>query len=99
MYNEVEINGITIINDDEDFAKVDISTNTGHILKNKAIVIADREHNNDFYIIYANLTEAEKEKMFNMLDENLHGTAGTNKRLRDRILRLEDEIYVSKQAI
>ena len=97
MYNERQIkynnnNNITLIDDNEDIAKFDITTSKGHMFRDKALMIADDQHGKDCTVLVSNLTDLEKVKLFDALDASLHDNTETNAYMTDKIIYLEDQI-------
>ncbi|MBZ9622827.1 hypothetical protein G9F71_008175 [Clostridium sp. FP2] len=96
MYNEGQIkyknNNITLIEDNEDIAKIDITTSKGHMFRDKALMIADDQRGGDFTALVSNLTEIEKENLFNALDASLHNYTDTSAYMTDKIADLEGQI-------
>ncbi|HEY8889352.1 MAG TPA: hypothetical protein VIM70_03775 [Clostridium sp.] len=96
MYNESQIkyknSNITLIDDNEDIAKIDITTSKGHMFRDKALMIADDRHVEDCTVLVSNLTDLEKVKLFDALDLSLHDNTDTNAYMTDKIIYLEDQI-------
>ena len=96
MYNESQIkyksSNITLIEDNEDIAKIDITTSKGHMFRNKALMIADDQHGEDFTVLVSNLTDLEKVRLFDALDAGLHNNTDTSAYMTDRIMYLEGQI-------
>ncbi|MBW9155936.1 hypothetical protein [Clostridium tagluense] len=96
MYNEsrnkYKNSNVTLIEDNEDIAKIDITTSKGHMFRDKALMIADDQHGGDFTALVSNLTDIEKENLFNALDASLHNNTDTNAYMIDKIMNLEGQI-------
>lgn len=96
MYNESQIkyknSNITLIDDNEDIAKIDITTSKGHMFRDKALIVADDQHGEDCTVLVSNLTNLEKAKLFNALDASLHDNTDTNSYMTDKITYLEGQI-------
>lgn len=96
MYNESQSkyhnSKITIIEDNEDVSKIDITTSKGHMFRDKALMIADDQHGEDFTVLVSNITDVEKEKLFDALDASLHNNTDTNAYMLDKIMSLEGQI-------
>ncbi|MBZ9635566.1 hypothetical protein [Clostridium sp. FP1] len=96
MYNERQIkyknNNITLIEDDADIAKFDITTSKGHMFRDKVLMIADDQHGEDLTLVVSNLTDIEKENLFDALDTGLHDNTNTSAYMTDRIMYLEGQI-------
>ncbi|MBZ9633093.1 hypothetical protein [Clostridium sp. FP1] len=96
MYNESRIkyknNNITLIEDDADISKIDITTSKGHMFRDKVLMIADDQHGEDLTLIVSNLTDIEKENLFDALDIGLHDNTDTSAYMTDRIMYLEGQI-------
>jgi len=96
MYSESQIkyknSNITLIEDNDDISKIDITTSKGHMFRDKALMIADDEHGDDFTVLVSNLTDLEKSKLFDALDAGIHDNASTNAYMVDKISYLEGQI-------
>ncbi|MBU3126726.1 hypothetical protein [Clostridium tagluense] len=96
MYNEIrnkyKNSNVTLIEDNEDVAKIDITTSKGHMFRDKVLMIADDQHGGDFTALVSNLTEIEKENLFNALDASLHDKTDTSAYMADKIADLEGQI-------
>jgi hypothetical protein len=62
------------------------------MFRDKALMIADDEHGEDFTVLVSNLTDEEKVKLFNALDAGLHENTCTNVYMLDKISYLEGQI-------
>jgi hypothetical protein len=89
---EYQNSKITIIEDNEDISKLDITTSKGHMFRDKALMIAEDNHEGDYTVLVSNLTDVEKVNIFDALDASLHENTDTNAYMVDKITNLEDQI-------
>jgi len=96
MYKEYENGNVAVI---EDNAKIDVNTSKGRIYKRKGLLILKNDNGIDYHVLISDLTENEKEEMFDLLDANIHEKFDTNKYMAERIEILENRISDLEETV